>query len=237
MADVPWVPVGMFVTAMVLAVVTRLRPHKPKPEIALLAQRLGLRYTARDYEIGELVAGLHPRGRFRRANDVVHGDFFGYPVTAFTYTSHEEGRDSERAHRNGYHHGYIWITLPVELPRLDIDRGIPDVAGFALGWTPVRTESGEFNQRFNPRAADDRFAHAVLHPRMIEFLLARNPPDFRIVGNRVGFDRLGGGYSPAEIWWSVHFLREFVDLIPAFVRRDFAVQRPTVADRAWPASS
>lgn len=220
MSEVPWIPICLFTTAVVLAVITRLRPARRNPEFAVLAQQLGLKYTSHSNEIAELVSGEHPRGRFRRANDVIHGNFVGYPVISFTYTSHEEGRNTDRAHAHGYHHGHIWITLPVRLPLLDIRAS--GLAPDGWGLQAIRTESEIFNRRLAVRAIDDKFGHAVLHPRMMEFLLATNAPKLRISGDRVGMSRLGG-YSPIEIWWCIHFLRDFVQMIPPFVWRDYAL--------------
>ncbi|GAA1560761.1 hypothetical protein GCM10009789_12550 [Kribbella sancticallisti] len=194
-----------------------------------MAQRLGLSYSVRDQAIAEMVAGEHPTYKFRRANDVVQGNFFGFPVTAFNYSGYGEpsggGKDSDVRHYDGYRYGYVWITLPARLPRLDVTRADALINNWdrILGWQPVRTESAAFDRFFNAKTVDDRFAHAVLHPRMMEFLLARNAPAIDIDGDRVILRR-SGWFSPEDVWWGIHFLREFVQLIPPFVLRDYALK-------------
>ncbi|WP_405058748.1 hypothetical protein OG474_39290 [Kribbella sp. NBC_01505] len=118
----------------------------------------------------------------------------------------------------------VAIELPTALPELRIssDR-VADPALPPL--EPVLqtsdTESDAFNQRYFAASLDPRYTSAILHPRMIEWLLAHPPQDLRLVGD------LLIAYTPKP-WTVPHtlatvpLLSGFIDRFPPFVLKDFA---------------
>lgn len=83
---------------------------------------------------------------------------------------------------------YYWVAaveMKCGFPKLDIRReGFFDKVGAVFGVRDIGFESNEFNDMFHVSCADEKFAYHVVHPRMMEFLMA-------------GFDRnvqLGGPY-------------------------------------------
>jgi hypothetical protein len=59
------------------------------------------------------------------------------------------------------------------LPNLEIRaEHIFDKIGDALGFDDIDFESEEFSRKFMVKSGDKRFAYAVVHPRMMEFLMA-----------------------------------------------------------------
>jgi len=126
---------------------------------------------------------------------------------------------------SGSPNNLVAIELPVALPELRISHDA--VAPPALlPLEPVLemsdTESDAFNQRSYVASLDPRYASAILHPRMIEWLLAHPPQDLRLLGN------LLVAYTPKP-WTVPHtlatvpLLSGFVDRIPPYVLADFAL--------------
>lgn len=108
----------------------------------------------------------------------------------------------------------IAIELPVRLPDL--------VVSLDVLFEPMyrfEAESGAFNDKYFVACDDQRFCSAMVHPRMMEYLLAHEL-NFRISGN------LLVTYSPTP--WTVRqahatlpVLSGVADLIPRFVLKDF----------------
>ena len=65
------------------------------------------------------------------------------------------------------------ICRTAQLPDLFIRReGIFDSVKRAFGFDDIDFESAEFSKRFFVKSSDKRFAYDVIHPKMMEFLLA-----------------------------------------------------------------
>lgn len=96
-----------------------------------------------------------------------------------------------------------------------------DRAARAVGAQDIQVESAELNARFRIQAPDGRFAHAVLHPRVMERLLE---PDAAGLGVLVeGRDVVVFAPGRADLG-RVHAMTNLVldlaDLLPAFVADD-----------------
>ena len=98
---------------------------------------------------------------------------------------HYQTTSSNGKQTTTHHHyfSYCLIELPyASLPDLRIRReGIFDSLAGAFGFDDIDFESAEFSKRFHVKSSDKRFAYDVVHPAMMEFLLAEESPD---VGNR-----------------------------------------------------
>ncbi|GAB3923896.1 hypothetical protein GCM10029976_014800 [Kribbella albertanoniae] len=117
----------------------------------------------------------------------------------------------------------VAIELPVSLPELRISHdGVtpPSLPPLEPVLQMSDTESDAFNQRYFAASLDPRYTSAMLHPRMIEWILAHPPQDLRLVGN------LLIAYTPKP-WTVPHtlatvpLLSGIVDRIPPFVLKDF----------------
>lgn len=77
---------------------------------------------------------------------------------------------------------YLILHLPFSnLPTLSIrPEGLWDKLKGALGFDDIDFESAEFSRRFFVQSNDRKFAYAVVHPRMMEFLLASGRPSIHI---------------------------------------------------------
>jgi hypothetical protein len=108
------------------------------------------------------------------------------------------------------------IMTPFSFPLLSVSGG--------GGGEKVRFKSEQFNDRFTVRTADPKFASDVIHPRTMEFLMAVQPPGFRIEGGvmRFAVDR----HDTQLIGVCADFAHEFFGCVPPFVWRDRQITPP-----------
>ncbi|SEJ61184.1 DUF3137 domain-containing protein [Demequina mangrovi] len=159
-------------------------------------------------------------GRRRRARDVVWGTMGGRPFETFAYSYETESRDTEGRTRTTTHTFQVtWVPLPAPLPtvRLTGDNAMLRALG-RLGGRDLDTESHEFNQRWKVQADDERVAHAILTPRMIERLLGADLVGraFVIEGSAL-YSYAPSASDLAELPLVVGALHELADGIPAFL--------------------
>jgi hypothetical protein len=156
---------------------------------------------------------------------VVRGANDGLPIEAFihrwktqrteTYTD-SDGRTQSRTVTEDHSEILIGITMPFSFPMLSVGGG--------WGGKKVRFESEEFNDRFTVRADNPKFASDVIHPRTMEFLMAVQPPGFRIEGNAMRFpvDK----HDTQLIGFCADFAHEFFARVPSFVWKDVQITPP-----------
>jgi hypothetical protein len=158
-------------------------------------------------------------GDNRRAKHVVRGDFDGRRAVAFDYLYRQRTNRS----RETYRFSVVSLELPGVLPNLQVTREGPmgGVVAAAVGLGDLRFENDTFNQTFRVVAGDDRYGHAVVHPRMMELLLARGWISWRIERNTiVAWSR--DAHEPQQILSRLSLLSAVADLIPPFIWRDYA---------------
>ena len=156
---------------------------------------------------------------------VVRGANDGLPIEAFihrwktqrteTYTD-SEGRTQTRTVTDDHSEILIAITMPFSFPMLSVGGG--------WGGKKVRFESEEFNDRFTVRTENPKFASDVIHPRTMEFLMAVQPPGFRIEGNGMRFSV--DKHDTELIGFCADFAHEFFARVPSFVWKDFQITPP-----------
>ncbi|WBQ02352.1 hypothetical protein [Kribbella sp. CA-293567] len=124
----------------------------------------------------------------------------------------------------------IAIELPTRLPHLVVHRGpLTDLGLLSFQELELQLfegESGTFNRAYTVGSPDPRYSSAVLHPRMMEWLLAHREVNFRIHANLIV------AYAP-EPWTvpqalaTLPVLSGVVDLLPFFVLDDFGQPLPS----------
>ena len=156
---------------------------------------------------------------------VIRGDNDGLPIIAFihrwktqrteTYTD-SEGRSRTRTVTENHSEVVTAVNLPFSLPLLSVEGG--------WGGEKVRFESEEFNDRFTVRSEAPKFAHDVIHPRTMEWLLADPPPGFRIEGQvmRFSVDK----HDTEVIGSCADFAHAFFARVPSFVWKDLQITPP-----------
>lgn len=202
-----------------------VQAKKRREQFAAFAASQGWSYVAADNRLtGQWNGEPFGYGDHRRALNVVTGPFQGRHIVAFDYSyqTHTQGRNGRRT-TTTHKFGVVAMQMPGALPYLQIEHeGIfGGAVANALGFRDIQFESEQFNRTFRVKAADDRFGHAVVHPRMMEMLLARGEIGWRIDGNTVlGWSR--GSHDPNQLMWRLDLLKQVIDHVPPYVWRDYA---------------
>ena len=157
-------------------------------------------------------------GDSRRATEVMSGPFGPHRCALFTYRYVTGTGKSRSTHV----YSVLTMALPTFLPTLELT---PENLGTrfvrAFGAQDLQFESEDFNRRWRVEARDPKFAHDVLHPRVLERLARGDTagmslriegtdilcwtvgtPDLDLVATRLGV------------------MRSLVDAVPRFVWMD-----------------
>jgi hypothetical protein len=176
--------------------------------------------------------GLTTAGFGHTTEKVIRGNNDGLPIEAFihrwqtqrteSYTD-SEGRSRTRTVTENHSEIITAIMMPFSFPLLSVGGG--------GGGKKIRFESEEFNNRFTVRTDNPKLASDVIHPRTMEFLMAVQPPGFRIEGDvtRFSVER----HDTQVIGICADFAHEFFGRVPTFVWKDLQISPP--AFRQMPA--
>lgn len=167
----------------------------------------------------------HTTGGFgHRAEHVLTGGRDGLPFTALrhhwktrrTVTSTDSrGRTTTRTVVDSHSEDLCEVTLPVACPLLVVGGG-----GWFRPGERVLFESEAFNDSLEVRSTVPRFAHDVIHPRQIEYLMASRPPTFTIEDRVLRID------SQHDTLWLGHALDSvtgFLARVPGWVWKDLGL--------------
>jgi hypothetical protein len=162
-------------------------------------------------------------GDHRRVKNALSGAFNGHQMVAFDYSYQTHTTDSHgRRTTHTHHFGVVVLQLPGALPQLQVTHeGLLGGMANAIGFRDLQFESEQFNRAFRVKADDERYAHAVVTPRMMELLLARGEIGWRIAGNSlIGWDN--GDHNPTEVMNRLALLQQVLEQVPPYVWRDYA---------------
>ncbi|ADB29557.1 hypothetical protein Kfla_0434 [Kribbella flavida DSM 17836] len=159
-------------------------------------------------------AGRVTSGHDGSVRRVLVGDYQGRPIRMAEFVYSVRSRYLPTT----YVRHLVAVELPVRLPDLMVRRQ-------AIGEPGRRTfdaESGAFNRQYDVSGPDDRYVSAVMHPRMMEWLLAHPGLELCIHGNLV--------LAFADTPWTVPttlralpVLDGVADRIPRFVLSDYGL--------------
>lgn len=145
-----------------------------REELALMARQLGLEFSPKDH-LGclGLPFTLLQKGDGRGAENVLWGTWQGIPVREFDYWYYEESTDS-KGHRSKTYYRFSCAVAEIDAAcsSITIDReGLLTRIADAIGLDDIRFELEEFNDEFNVKSKDRRFANDFVDQRMMRFLL------------------------------------------------------------------
>ena len=181
-------------------------------------------YTGRDNSLID-VYGLTRVGFGHSTEKLVRAANDGLPLDAFihrwktrrteTYTD-SDGNTRTRTVTEQHDETVCVVNLPFAFPLISVGGG--------WGGQRVRFESEEFNDRFKIKTDDAKFTYDVIHPRTMEFMMAVDPPDFRIEDHLMRFAL--SSHDTLLIGLCADFAHEFFGRVPSFVWHDLGVERP-----------
>ncbi len=220
---------AIVVCLLVAVVATSLWLDRRRRErLRAWAAAAGWTYTESDPSLVARWSGApFGQGRSRRATEVLRGLTRGRPATSFTYrwtTGSGKSRTTHTAH-------VVAIDLPARLPELALTpENLATRLVRVLGAQDIQFESAEFNQAWRVQARDLRFAHGVVHPRMMERLMS---PDVGRVPLRIEGPSLlswePGATSVARLGGRLAALCDIADAIPRHVWQDHGYDPMTAA--------
>ena len=173
---------------------------------------------------GQLLAAgcriFAPDGHLRR---ILVAEYQGRPIRMAEFVYTEGGRLPSTSVNH-----LVAIELPVRLPELavghDLDIRAESVLDERAAVEPrmarVEVESEAFNRQFRASALDARYASAVLHPRMMEWLLNQPPLNLWISGSLV-VAYAAKPWTVPQTLTALPVLSGVADLIPPFVLSDY----------------
>ncbi len=227
MAGLPIILIVVAVLAIAVVVyLSYLAAKRRREALAALAGELGWRFDpSRDRSHDDEYAHfeIFRRGHSRAAYNTLTGDLEiyrrTYPAKMGDFTYRITTSTGKSTHTHTYRFSYLIVHLPFAgVPDLLIRReGMFDKLAGAFGFDDIVFESAEFSKRFYVKSPDKRFAYDVIHPRMMEFLLAGDPPTVDIEAGRCCLSDGRHRWSPEEFSATLNWVIEFFDRWPDHV--------------------
>ena len=205
-----------------------LAEKKRREALAALARELGLRFEPgldHDHDDQYAQFEIFRRGHSRAAKNTLHGavELFDRPCPVlagdFRYkVTRSTGKSSSTT---TYHFSYLIVHPPWDTPPLLVrPEGVFDKLKGVFGFDDIDFESAEFSRKFYVQSGDKRFAYDVLHPRMMEFLLAETPPMIDIEHGALCLSDGQGRWDPDRFKSEIAFVRRFCDLWPRHLLKE-----------------
>ena len=208
-----WTVAFVVVAALVLTLAREVpRARRRRAEQRWAAER-GWQVRG-DQGLAERMLGVFGLGGRCTVSHLVAGGYGGRPAMTFEYV--ESGASAS------VHVHVVAVSLPVPLPGLRLSpQALTDELAGALGGQDIAFESEDFNRAWRVRAAEAKYAHDVLHPRLMERLLAGDAQGVSIwvVGTEV-LCWVPGQADLDAVDARLAVLTAFVDAIPRFVWLD-----------------
>jgi hypothetical protein len=199
------------VAVIVLIVVLVKQRQKRLRQRAIAAAQFGWYPVPPNPWLVNVTANLFQPGR---PGEMIAGDFRGRGMCALDYTYTTSNGKTQQAHQVHV----VALNLPVALPPITLtkDSGIKR----AFAGHDLELESKTFNDAFRIGCADDRYASAVLHPRMMEWMLHNPGLEWQIAGNAL-VSWGTGIFEIPDVLARLEAMARLIDLIPPFVLRDY----------------
>lgn len=217
--------VAVAAVAAVVAYYAWQADKKRRAALASFAAAKGWQYTHSDPYGLDNRWDCYPfdRGHSREASNVLTGTSDGgVPLVAFDYQYKETSTDSDgSSSTTTYHFAVCVLRLPCAMPGLHVGKeNILTRIGSAIGLDDIEFESDDFNRAFRVKCESAKFASDVLHPRMMELLLAHGQGvEWRLVGYDMISWRSGRLEIPGLLE-RAHLMNRVVQGIPSFVWKD-----------------
>ena len=159
----------MAVGVLVLAGVGLVLAYRRKQAVQAFARSIGWTYVGTDPALpNRWRSRPFGVGDSRRVGELMTGMHNGRRATAFRY-SYSTGSGKNRSTAVFQ---VAVVALPAYLPNLELTpEGIGARLARAFGGEDIQFESEDFNRAWRVRAGVVKFAHDVIHPRMMQRLL------------------------------------------------------------------
>ena len=192
---------------------------KRREALAAMAGQLGLRFSTVD-TVGCLgfPFALLGKGDGRGTENVMWGAWQGVSMTEFDYWYYEESTDS-KGHTSKTYYRYSCAVSEIQAAcsALTLDReNLFTRLADHLGMHDIEFELQEFNEAFNVKSGDRKFANDLLDARMMQWLLGVDRAfQFEVSGKWVmAFSKKR---APAELVPLIGTVQQFCEHVPHVV--------------------
>ncbi len=205
------------------------KERERREALAALAAKLGWSFSpASDSSIESLFPQFqafrqgHSRSGYNTMRGALAIDGRTFSAVAGDYTYKVTTSNGKTTTTTTYNFSYLVLAAPFpNLPDLSVRReNFMDKIAGALGFDDIDFESAEFSRKFHVKSADRKFAFAVIHPLMIEFLLASDPPPIDLRAGKVCFRGNNTRWSAEQFGKHLEFASKFFDLWPDYLQED-----------------
>lgn len=206
-----------------LAYLSWLQAKKRREAFAEFARKIGWRFDPDHFSIDGSPLDhfdMFRKGHSRRAFNTLSGnltiDELDCAAQAGDYRYKVTTGSGKNRRTRTHRFSYLAFRLPfAEVPDVVIRReGLFDKIGGVFGFDDIDFESEEFSRKFYVQSKDRRFTYDLIHPRMMEFLLAKQPPQIDIEAGYVLLTNGTSTWQIEEFGRRFDFAREFMRLWP-----------------------
>ncbi|HVT30585.1 MAG TPA: hypothetical protein VHE81_21435 [Lacipirellulaceae bacterium] len=217
------------IAVILVAIYSYQQQQKRLAEMAALARELNWQFDPEsDYEFDNQYSQFSEfcQGSGRYAYNTLRGTVRlgggAWPARMGDFHYETTSSDGKTTHTDHHHLSYLLVELPYPaLPDLRIRReGIFDAVAHVFGFTDINFESSEFSRRFHVKSSDKKFAYDVIHPAMMEFMLASNPPTIEIGRGCCCLTDGSGTWPAAEFREQLDWAEKFFNLWPKYLVAD-----------------
>lgn len=217
------------VAAIAMGVYAMAQERKRREALAALASSLGLTFDpGGDHSHDNRYPfSCFTRGHSRKAYNTLEGRLTlagrSFPCRCGDYLYKITSSNGKSTSTRTYRFSYLLLGVPFRgVKNLSIrsETWFDKVKG-ALGFDDIDFESEEFSRKFHVQSSDRRFAYAVVHPRMMEFLLAHPGPPLEITGGIACLTNGSTRWSPEQFKGTLGWAAGFFEQWPAHVIEQF----------------
>ena len=210
---------ALFLAVAIGAVVySYLAAKKRREELLAFAAARGWTYVQEEPRlVGRFTGPPFGAGFGRRAYNVLYGKHDGRDLVSFDYEYKTQTSNGKQTTTTVHRFSVLGLSMGVAMRPLSVDpENFLDRFVGRLTGNDIDMESEEFNRTFTVSCPDRKFASDVLHPQMMEFLLAH-----RQLGWRFEQDSLlviaQGRRAPGQIDATLAVMDGITDRVPDFV--------------------
>ena len=169
--------IAMFVVAAAAAIgIQWMLKQRRRDELTAVAKRLGLRYSEEDTSDAlSLPFALFSAGDGRGTENLLDGTWEGIDLREFDYWYYTESTDAQGNRTRSYSRFSCAVTAldGVAFPHLSIAReNLFTRLADGIGLDDIAFELAGFNEAFNVKSRDGKFANDLVDQRMMRWLLS-----------------------------------------------------------------
>jgi hypothetical protein len=206
--------------AIVVVILRLLAAHRRRKTLAEFAIREGFEFIPDPGPLHEKYAAFEPfeTGRGWKSTNLLHRRAGKTRWEMFDYKYSTGSGKNRRTH----YRGIVAANVEIDFPQLAIrPEGLLDRLAGVVGFDDIDFESAEFSRRYFVKSSDRKAAYDIIHPRMMEFLLAQPDAHWQVLGTSVVLAH-SRHYEPEEMLARMRSISQFLELVPEFVRQDLS---------------